>query len=76
MTGLPVALRPTSSMVVSCSRLLDNSIEVEGRCGLGPSDTLTYQVSTVSGSKIIPSTFVNSGSKGLGVGWSITYPIS
>jgi hypothetical protein len=76
LTGVPAAIRPTTSKIVPSSSLTDNSIAVEGACAVGTGGAITFSVSTVSGSKVIPSTFTNSGTKGISVGWCITYPIS
>jgi hypothetical protein len=76
LTGVPAAIRPTTSKIVPCSTLQDNSIAVEGVAVVGTGGAIQLQVCGVSGAKVIPDLFTNSGTKGISVGWCITYPLS
>lgn len=76
LTGLPAAIRPTQQTIVPCSTLTDNTIAVEGAAAVGTGGSIIFTVDTVSGTKIIPGAFVNSGTKGISTGWCITYPLA
>lgn len=76
LTNLPAAIRPATQKVVPCSQLTDNTIAVNGTAAVGTGGSIIFGVHSVSGTKIVDGLFVNSGTKGIGTGWAITYPLS
>ncbi len=75
MTGVPAICRPTVQVNTLCSDLVDNSISVIGSAGIGIGGSVVFSPFAVSGTKVVPGAFVNSGSKGISAGWSVTYPL-
>lgn len=75
MTGLPTSVRPGVQRTVPCAALRDNGNTVLGVASVAVAGTITFNVSTVSGTQIVPGAFTNSGSKGVLGDWSITYPL-
>ncbi len=75
MTGIPAICRPTTQVNVLCSDLVDNGISVIGSAGIGTGGSMVLAPFAVSGTKVIPGAFVNSGSKGISAGWSVSYPL-
>jgi len=75
ITGLPAEIRPQAQVIVPCGEIVDNSISVLGGVAVGTGGAMTFEVATVSGTKVVPGVFTNSGTKGLNTGWCITYPI-
>jgi hypothetical protein len=76
ITGVPAAIRPTTQKSVGGCDLTDNGIAVVGTAYIGTGGAITFSVETVSGTKVIPSTFTNSGTKGINTGWCVVYPLS
>lgn len=81
MTGLPVAIRPTSGVqtLVTASGFRDNTNgPYIGAVFLTNTDTLIFAMSTVSGAKVTAdaSGWTGSGTKGLDNSWSCTYSIT
>lgn len=66
ITGIPAALRPPVSTRFYC-RVFDNGANREGVCSISTSGTITFQIMTVTGSRIEATTtgFTGSGSKGV-----------
>ena len=76
ITGVPAEIRPTTQKSVGGCDLTDNSIAVIGTAYIGTGGAITFGVSTVSGAKVIPGAFVNSGTKGVNTGFCVVYPLS
>jgi len=77
MTGLPAAVTPTSARAVS-TFVENNSVTSNvGLASVSSSSVITFGIATVSGSytPINTSGFTNSGTKGLGADWTISYPL-
>lgn len=76
LTNLPAAIRPATQKVVPCAQLSDNTISVNGTAAIGTGGSILFGVHTVSGTKIVDGLFVAAGTKGIGTGWAVTYPLS
>lgn len=70
ITGLPAAIRPTADRTVSCAAIVDNGAAKGGWATISTAGTLTLGLG-IDGT----GTFTSSGAKGLGAGWTITYPL-
>jgi hypothetical protein len=77
MTGLPVAVQPTNTTVVPCAKL-DIGSTVTNAAGTASitGGTITFAVSQTTGTVVTyDNVFTASGTKGLGAGWCISYPL-
>lgn len=80
LTGLPAAIQPTITKIVSCASMEDNSnFQCCGEAQVLAS-TITFRIArtNLTANFVIngASSFTNSGGKGLSTGWSITYAVS
>lgn len=72
MTGLPAAVQPANATTVGCEALRDNSINANS----GAATISGAVVSFLIGNPKSGSGFTALGDKGVGTGWSITYPLA
>lgn len=77
MTGLSAAVQPANIQHVPCWQLEDNGVQLGGTCTVNGS-TITFGLMSVTGSHIqeLTGAWTTSGTKGLVLGWSITYPLN
>ena len=80
MTGLPAAVTPTVTQNVACTKITDNGNDLCGFASIvGSGNSITFgllRTGTVANRVDSNSSiFTNSGSKGLGDGWSIAYSV-
>lgn len=78
MTGVPAAIQPIGSNQQNypMRTLSDNGVSgISGTAAVqGGSGTITFSLCTVSGANVVcNSSFTNSGTKGLNLGWSVSY---
>jgi hypothetical protein len=80
MTGVPAACRPSASKW-AMSLVVDESLTSVGGALVGTGGTITFyqalddQGTGTNRTDISASGFLNSGTKGLPAGWSISYPL-
>ena len=71
MTGLPTACQPTTDVRVPCV-VFDNGANYPGQATIvAAASTITFAMASPFNS----AGFTGSGTKGLAIGWSITYPL-
>jgi len=77
MTGLPSAVQPANTVNATCGKVSNNNgIDYACECTVSGS-TITFTTLLGSSPNITyGGSFANTGVKGLGTGWTITYPIS
>ena len=79
LTGLPLALQPAAlPWSIPVWAVIDNGLIYAGAVNVTPSSTIQILVAQVLGTKVIysPSSFTNSGQKGLNFGTSFTYDLA
>jgi hypothetical protein len=78
MTGVPAALRPTSSVIATCTVTNNGNTAMSAQAAVLNSGSITFSVARtdVVANFVQFQNFTNSGTKGLPTGWSITYPLS
>lgn len=79
LTGLPAACQPVGLVpVVPCSGIIDNSVQVQGLCGVSGSQLnfILHDGSAVANRVSQTAIFTSGNSKGLAAGWCIAYPLS
>lgn len=76
MTGMPAALKPLATREVPCAQLTNNSnASVAGSASIATSGTITFALTQSSPLQYAAGIFATSNTKGLGIGWCITYPV-
>lgn len=74
MTGLPAAITPAAVKAWVPSIVEDNATLTPGFVNVNTANTLTFAKCNATPS-CLSTNFTASGTKGLGSGWSITYPL-
>lgn len=71
MTGAPAAVRPVTAARVGATFAVDNNTLVAANFSIATGGTITFGM----GAGFSGTGFTNSGTKGLGAGWSISYSL-